>query len=201
MPGLLCALTENDTPHQRSPSSLQTEQFAVGPAVDSFYAEHAADDYGEIGKALGAAARRMFAAVEGLKAQDGNDLSVAQMRAKLDQSASNTAAKGLLARHMSLFEGVSERVQRRALLEVCAAEQARFALLPAVVLLGRALAAKQLLSAVHLSGAWRLGLAAAKHPGAVSVRCQCVLWQHLDTCFACSTDCRSGQHRSRHAAC
>ena len=47
----------------------------------------------------------------------------AQMRHKLDASASSTAAKSLLARHMSMFEVVSEKVKRRGLLEVGASEQ------------------------------------------------------------------------------
>jgi hypothetical protein len=48
-----------------------------------------------------------------------------QMRQKLDASASSTAAKSLLARHMSMFEVASEKVKQRGLLEVGASEQAR----------------------------------------------------------------------------
>jgi hypothetical protein len=59
----------------------------VGPAVDDFYAEHCSDDYGEIGKALGAAARRAFAAVEGLKSNGERDMSVAQVSYPLVRAA------------------------------------------------------------------------------------------------------------------
>jgi hypothetical protein len=102
---------------------MQPERFVIGPSVDSFYAKHASDDYGSIGGALGAAARRAFAAVEGLKAKGGEELSVARMRQKLDESAGASAAKSLLARHMSMFEVVAEKVKRRGLLEIGMAEQ------------------------------------------------------------------------------
>jgi hypothetical protein len=52
-------------------------------------------------------------------------MSVAQMRSKLEHSATSTSAKSLLARHMSMFEVVSERVKRRGLLEVGLSEQVR----------------------------------------------------------------------------
>ena len=102
---------------------LQTERFAVGPAADEFYASHASDDYGAIGSALSAAARSTLAAVDGLKgcgdssngaASAGGSLglasSVASMRQKLDQSAQSTAAKGLLSRHMRMFEVITDIV-------------------------------------------------------------------------------------------
>jgi hypothetical protein len=73
-----CRQSHSDLRMYRS-CNVQAEVFAVGPAVDDFYAQHCSDDYGEVGKALGAAARRAFAAVEGLKAS-GEELSVAQVR-------------------------------------------------------------------------------------------------------------------------
>lgn len=110
---------------------VQPERFVVGPAADDFYGAHASDDYGAIGGALGAAARRQFAAVEGLKSKAGEEVSVARMRQRLDESAASSAAKTLLARHMSMFEVVAERVKRRGLLEVGASEQVRHYTRPA----------------------------------------------------------------------
>ena len=115
---------------------LQTERFAVGPAADDFYAAHASDDYGAIGTALSTAARSTLAAVDGLKsngpstngaASTGGGLgltsSVASMRQKLDQSAQSTAAKGLLSRHMRMFEVITDIVNKRGLLETGVSEQ------------------------------------------------------------------------------
>lgn len=114
---------------------MQTERFAVGPAADDFYSAHASDDYGTIGTALSSAARSTLAAVDGLKSNNpstngaaaggslGAASSVAAMRQKLDQSAQSTAAKGLLSRHMRLFETITETVNKRGLLETGVSEQ------------------------------------------------------------------------------
>ena len=104
---------------------MQEERFAIGPAADDWFGEHSGDDYGALGAALGAAARRVFEAVEGLKGGGGGEMSVAEMRQKLEQSANSTSAKSLLARHMSMFEVVSESVKRRGLLGVGTSEQVR----------------------------------------------------------------------------
>lgn len=105
------------------------QRFAVGAAADAFFAEHAAHDYGAMGTALSDAARGTLAAVEGLKGDMGGagpstgGMSVAQMRSKLDQSAQSSAAKGLLARHMRMFETVTDAVNREGLLETGISEQ------------------------------------------------------------------------------
>jgi hypothetical protein len=49
--------------------------------------------------------------------------SVATMRQKLDQSAQSSAAKGLLSRHMRMFEVITETVNKRGLLETGISEQ------------------------------------------------------------------------------
>lgn len=104
---------------------MKVQRFAVGPAADTFFEEHAAHDYGAMGAALSAAARSTLTAVEGLK--DGiapsGGMTVAQMRSKLDQSAQSSAAKGLLARHMRMFEMVTDAVNREGLLETGLSEQ------------------------------------------------------------------------------
>eukprot|EP00892_Ulva_mutabilis_P005884 jgi/Ulvmu1/3668/UM017_0082.1 len=109
----------------------QVQRFAVGPAADAFFAEHASHDYGVMGTALSSAARSQLAAVEGLKgdmapgdAAAAGSMSVAQMRSKLDQSAQSSTAKGLLARHMRMFEMVTDAVNREGLLETGLSEQA-----------------------------------------------------------------------------
>lgn len=110
---------------------MQAQRFAVGPAADTFFAEHAAHDYGAMGNALSAAARSTLAAVEGLKGDmgpaggPGRGMTVAQMRSKLDQSAQSSSVKGLLARHMRMFEMVTDAVNREGLLETGVSEQVR----------------------------------------------------------------------------
>jgi hypothetical protein len=48
---------------------MQPKRSVIGSVVDSFHAKHASDGYGALGGALGAAARRAFAAVGDLKSK------------------------------------------------------------------------------------------------------------------------------------